>query len=109
MTYSKPSKVPRELRQALYGHELMRRLGFTPDEIFVGIQDSHVIVKVQRGRDRYYAFKVAPTNLTVESRSWSRSGLRLSSSGTPPAPAMRRGTTRVRTFALTPYSSQPTS
>lgn len=61
--YDRAADVPHEWKQALYGHELLRRLGFTADEIFVGIQDGRAYVLVRRG-GRHYGFIVAATAKT---------------------------------------------
>jgi hypothetical protein len=61
--YRRPSDLPHEYRQALYGHELCRRAGVPARDLYVGIQDGKLFVKAVRG-DHYYAFIVAPTTLT---------------------------------------------
>lgn len=53
------------IREALGAHECFRRIGFTPDQIFVGLQEGVLFTAVVRG-GRQFAVTSGPCALDLE-------------------------------------------
>ena len=70
--YESPLDIPAELRETLYGHEILRIAGISADDIFVSLQDSDIVIIV-KAQGAQYAFSVAETALTAETlpEMWS--------------------------------------
>lgn len=67
-SYKKASDIPVEIREALYGQELMRKLGIPSANLFVGINEGKIGVAVKLN-GKVFGFAVAETSLTDDALS----------------------------------------